>query len=90
MNNFIAQHPEIAITLLSLMVGIIGSLLALLVVLLRSAINNMINKLEDFGENLGKLLDRMQRQETICKETRKRCPSILCVNSDNDGGYKTK
>jgi flagellar basal body-associated protein FliL len=81
MNEFVAEHPSVIIALLSVMVSIISALLVYLLWTFRKSIDDLkvfvkdviaemkADRKED-KTSIGLLLDRMQRQETICEDNR--------------------
>lgn len=88
METFISQYPEIAISLLGALVGVISVLLAALLWFFRKAIADLAVAIRELREELkssidqdrhiiGTLLDRMQAVEVRCEETRKRCPAMI-------------
>lgn len=85
MDEFVRLYPDVIIGLLSVLVAIIGTLLAALFVLVKKSVDDLAQSLRDaISEirddrktdriDIGQLLDRMQRQETLCAEHRKHCP----------------
>lgn len=88
MEDFIQQHPGVVIAMLSLLTTILSTLFVLLMGMVKGAVHRFeaavleaISVLRsDLAENrqsTGRLLDRMQRQETICEQRGKYCPGAL-------------
>lgn len=85
MNDFVIQYPAVIISMLAAMVGIISWLLAALFLSFKKSIDNVERTMcaaiaeirsdrKQDRVHLEGLLDRMQRQETICMETQRHCP----------------
>ncbi len=81
MEKFIAERPGVIITLLSIMVGTISVLLGYLLWRFQDSIDDLkesvmeaIKELKQERKedrvDIGSLLDRMSRQETICESYR--------------------
>ncbi|MGB3211201.1 MAG: hypothetical protein WBB19_10890 [Desulforhopalus sp.] len=88
MNEFVATYPGVIIGLLSLMVTIIAALLGALLWSFRKAIDDLAKSLSEAIKEMrtdrktdraqvGRLLDRMQKLETICDNNRRLCPALL-------------
>lgn len=96
MEDFIMQHPGVIIGLLSVLTTVVSSLLVLLLGMVKGAVARFeesvtvaINALrKDLFENrtsIGRLLDRMQRQETICEMRGRLCPGAhACKIAEED------
>lgn len=85
MDEFVRMYPGVAISLLSALVGIVASLLGALFYTCKKSIDDLAVTLKDAvrelkedrktdRDDIGRLLDRMQHQETVCVEHRKHCP----------------